>query len=198
MRTHIRILAALAFTGTLLAGCGNDKAPAEAALKAAEAAVSAVKADAARYLPDRLPSLEATLAGAKDKLGKGDYKGAVADAQTLTTQAKDLASAAATKKAELVKSWDGLSAGMPQVLSAVKSRVDLLSASAKLPAGMTADQLASAKSGLAELGRSWAGASQAYKAGNVADAVTRASAMKPKAASVLATLGMPVPEALKG
>jgi hypothetical protein len=46
---------------------------------------------------------------------------------------------------------------------------------------MTADKLAAAKAGLAELTRSWSAATEAFKSGNVADAVAQATAMKSKA-----------------
>ncbi len=76
--------------------------------------------------------------------------------------------------------------------------MDILSQAKKLPATMTADKLAAAKAGLAELTESWTAATEAFKAGNVPDAVAKATAMKSKAAEVLGILGMPVPDALKG
>jgi hypothetical protein len=62
---------------------------------------------------------------------------------------------------------------------------------------MTADKLTAAKAGLADLTQSWAAANDAFKAGNVSDAVAKATAMKPKAVQVLGILGMPIPDALK-
>ena len=126
------------------------------------------------------------------------YKAALTEAQALPAKAKDLATAAAAKKAELTKAWEGVSAGMPQVVDAIKGRVDVLSQAKKLPATMTADKLGAAKAGLAELTQSWTAATEAFKAGNVPDALAKATAMKAKAAEVLGILGMPVPDALKG
>ena len=79
----------------------------------------------------------------------------------------------------------------------IKSRVDILSQAKKLPAGMTADSLAAAKSGLAEITAQWTAATEASKSGNLMDAIAKAAAVKKKAAEVLTTLNMPVPEALK-
>ena len=198
MRWHVRTLMVLGLIGMLAAGCASDKGPAEAALKAAEEAITAVKGEAARYVPDQAKALDTALAAAKDKLGKGDYKAALTEAQALPAKAKDLAAAAAAKKAELTKAWDGLSAGLPSVVDAIKGRVDVLSQAKKLPATMTADKLGVAKAGLAELTQSWTAATEAFKAGNVPDALAKATAMKAKAAEVLGILGMPVPDALKG
>ena len=53
----------------------------------------------------------------------------LSEAPALTSKAQEIASAAAAKKAELTKSWEGLSSGMPRVVEAIKSRVDILSQS---------------------------------------------------------------------
>jgi hypothetical protein len=179
--------------------CGSaDKAPAEAALKGAEEAVNVAKADVSKYMPDQAKSLDAALVAAREKFNKGDFKGALADAQAVTSKAKEAASAAAKKKEELSKAWEDLSSGMPKVVDAIKSRVDILSQSKKLPAGMSAETLSQAKAGLNEITQQWAAATEASKGGNLMDAVAKASSVKVKAAEVLTLLKMPVPEALKG
>ena len=198
MRRNIYNFVIMILTATLLAACGSsDKGPAEAAIKAAEEAVNAAKADAMKFVPDQANSLDAALAAVKDKFTKGDYKAALSDAQSLASKAKDVASAASAKKAELTKSWEDMSAGLPRVVDAIKSRVDILSQAKKLSAGMTADKLAEAKSGLAEITQQWTAATEASKGGNLMDAIAKATAVKKKAAEVLTTLNMPVPEALK-
>src|SRR5262245_33964790 len=133
----------------LLAGCGaRDKGPAETALKAAEEALNVAKVEASKYLPDQMRSLESALAAAKEKFKGGDYQAVLAEGPLITSKAQELASAAAAKKEEFTKSWDGLSSGMQRVVEVIKSRVDTLSQSKKLPAGMSADAFAQAKSGL--------------------------------------------------
>jgi hypothetical protein len=198
MRRYICILATLWLAGGGLTGCGSDKGPAELALKAAEEAVNAAKGEAARYVPDQARTIDAALAAVKDKFAKGDYQAALTDAQALAARAKELATAGAAKKVELTKTWEGLSAGLPQVIEAIKSRVDILSQSKKLPANVSADKLAAGKAGLAELTQQWGAATEAFKGGNVMDAVAKATTLKAKAAEVLGTLSMPVPDALKG
>ena len=91
----------------------------------------------------------------------------LSEAPALTSKAQELASAAAAKKAELTKSWEGLSSGMPRVVEAIKSRVDILSQSKKLPAGMNADTLAQAKAGLSEITQQWRAATEASKSGKL-------------------------------
>jgi hypothetical protein len=198
MRRNIYNLVIMILTATLLAACGSgDKGPAETALKAAEEAINTAKAEVSKYMPDQASSLDSALAATREKLNKGDYKAVLSEAPALTSKAQELASAAAAKKAELTKSWEGLSSGMPRVVEAIKSRVDILSQSKKLPAGMNADTLAQAKAGLSEITQQWTAATEASKSGNLMDAVTKASSVKVKAAEVLTLLKMPVPEALK-
>lgn len=115
----------------------------------------------------------------------------------MAVKAKEVASTAAAKKVELAKTWDGFSSGFPRVVDAIKSRVDILSQSKKLPAGMTPDNLATAKAGLADITQQWTAATDASKSGNLADAVAKTPSLKAKAVEVLTALKMPVPEALR-
>ena len=198
MHRHVYNFVIMILAATLLAACGSgDKGPAETALKAAEEAINSAKGEASKYMPDQVSSLESALASTREKLSKGDYKAVLSEAPALTSKAQEIASAAAAKKAELTKSWEGLSSGMPRVVEAIKSRVDILSQSKKLPAGMSAETLAQAKAGLSEITQQWTAATEASKGGNLMDAVAKASSVKVKAAEVLTLLKMPVPEALK-
>jgi hypothetical protein len=199
MHRHVYNFFIMILAAAVLASCGSaDKTPAEAALKAAEEAVNVAKVEVAKYMPDQAKSLDAALSAAREKFNAGDYKAALAGAQEVTSRAKDAASAAAKKKEEFAKTWEGLSSGMPRVVDAIKSRVDILSQSKKLPAGMSSETLAQAKAGLNEITQQWAAATEASKGGNLMDAVAKASSVKVKAAEVLTLLKMPVPEALKG
>lgn len=188
--------AALAFA-FFLAACDSGKAPAETAMKLADEAVTQAKAMAAKLVPDQTASLESALAAAKDKFAKGDYKAALADAQAIPGKAKELIAAAEAKKTELTSSWSNLSAGLPKMVEAIKSRVDILSQSKKLPENVTADGLAAAKSGLAEIDAGWTKAQESFKSGDLGAAVATANTLKEKAVKALEALGMPVPPAAK-
>ena len=198
IRTSVIVSMAAVLVALLLVGCASNKGPAEAALAAAQSAVDSVVAEASKYVPDQAQSLQAQLTALKDKFGKGEYEAVVTDAKALASKAKDVASAAAAKKTQLTQTWSSMSDGMPKVVEAIKGRVDILSQSKKLPANMTADKLASVKSGLGEVTQQWTAATEAYKGGNIMDAITKGSAVKTKAAELLTMLGMPVPDALKG
>jgi hypothetical protein len=162
MRRVIHSFVMMIFASTLLSGCGaGDKGPAETALKGVEEAVTAAKADASKHLPEQAGALDTQVAALRDKFSEGDYKAVLSDAPALTAKAQELASAAAAKKAELTKSWEGLSSGMPRVVEAIRNRVDILSQSKKLPAGMSSETLAQAKAGLNQITEQWNAATEA-------------------------------------
>jgi len=182
----------------MLAACGDGgKGPAEEAIKAAEAAVATAKADAGKFLPDDLKSLEGALAAVKDKFAKGDYKAVVAEAPGLVAKANDLVASAKTKKEELTKSWTTLSEGLPKMVGAIQSRVDILSKAKKLPANLTAEKFAEVKSGLEAATADWAKAQESFKSGNLGDAIALANTVKGKAVQAMGILGLPVPAGAK-
>jgi len=193
-RTAVGITAAIA--GLVLVACESaDKAPAAAAITTAQTAIDAVKGEAAKYVPDQVKSVEDALAAAKANFEKKDFKAALTGAQDAAAKAKDLGAAAAAKKAELTKAWEEVSSGVPQMAAAIKSRVDILSQSKKLPAGLDKAKLDGAKADLAALNQSWTEASEAFKSGNVTDAVAKARAAKDKAVEAMTALNMTVPQA---
>ena len=194
--TSISIAIATVVAAVSLVACeSGDKGPAAAAISAAQTALDTVKGEAMKYLPDQVKSVEGALASAKASFDKSEYKAALTSAQDVVAKAKDLGTAAAAKKAELTKTWDDLSGGLPKMAEAIKSRVDILSQSKKLPAGLDKAKLDGAKAGLAALGQSWTEASDAFKAGNVTDAVAKGKAARDKAVEVMTTLNMTVPQA---
>ena len=181
----------------VLVACASDKEPAEMAIKAAENAVNAAVAEASKYVPDQVKSVQDAVKGLKDSFAKGDYKAVLTGAGDVTAKAKALADAAAAKKAELTKSWQEMSSGLPKVVEAIKSRVDVLSKSKKLPANVSKATVDSARSGLAQINKTWTDAQDAFKSGNVADAISKANAVKTQAAEIMTKLRMEVPAALK-
>jgi hypothetical protein len=199
MKRNLVVLGILLLVSAfLLAACGDGgKKPAEEAIKAAEAAVATAKTEAGKFLPDDVKSLEGALAAVKDKFAKGDYKAVVGEAQGLVGKANDLVASAKTKKEELTKSWTTLSEGLPKMVGAIQSRVDILSKAKKLPANLTAEKFAEAKSGLETATADWAKAQEGFKSGNLAEAVALANTVKGKAVQAMEILGLPVPAAAK-
>ena len=198
MRKYISMVLVISIVTTLvLFSCASVKKPAEEALKAAEQAVGQAKTEAGKIVPDQVSSLEAALNGAKEKFSKGDYKAALTEAQAIPGKVKEVLEAAKAKKEELTKTWDDLSQGLPKMIGAIKSRVDILSKSKKLPSNLNPEKFAEVKSKLSEAMNEWGVSQETFKGGNLADAVTKANSIKEKAVQMLQTLGMPVPQGAK-
>jgi hypothetical protein len=189
MRT-LPVLASLTLVAIVAVACGNQQAPAEAALKVAENAYAAVRAEAEKYAPDQARAIQDSLTSAKAALGKSDYAGVMQQAQALTTKISGLGGAIAAKKSELTKAWTAMSTEMPKMVDAVKAKVDTLSKSARLPAGVTKEALANAKSGLATTGQHWAEALAAAASGDVSTAVSKARSVQASLANMMQSLNM--------
>lgn len=193
MKLQFKFLTALVAT-LALAACGNPMQPAQKALADAEAAITAVSADAAKYVPDQLGAVNQKLADLKAAFDKKDYKAVLAGAPALVTDTKALADSAAAKKtefmAQLNTDWTSMSASLPQAVTAIESRLGMLAKSRTLPDGITQDTLARSQAGLAEAKDSWTAATAAFGQGNIEEAVAKASATKARAEEIMAALGM--------
>jgi len=195
-RIFVSIVAML-FISVLFMACADEKGPAELAMKAAEQAVAATKAEAEKLVPDQVAALESALASAKDKLAKGEFKEALSEAQGLVGKAKDVLAAAQAKKDELTQKWTELSQGLPQMLEAIQGKVDDLSKLKKLPKAITAEKLAEAKSGLEAVKADLAKAQESFTSGNIEEAIAVATAVKEKAVKAMESLGITAPEPAK-
>ena len=185
---------ALILAAFVVAGCANKMAPAQKAIADIEAAVAAAGEDATKYVPDQVQAVNDQLANLKAMFDKKDYKGVLAAAPAVLTQAQGLTAAAAAKKTEMTDmyagEWSTLASSVPQAVAAIQSRVDILSKSKKLPAGMDAATLDNVKTSLAEANSTWAQATQAQAAGDLEQAVTLAQQVKTRTDELLTTLGM--------
>jgi len=185
---------ALILAAFVVAGCANKMAPAQKAIADIEAAVTAAGEDATKYVPDQVQAVNDQVANLKAMFDKKDYKGVLAAAPAVLTQAQGLTAAAAAKKTETMDmyagEWTNLASSVPQAVAAIQSRVDILSKSKKLPAGMDAATLENVKTSLAEANSTWAQATQAQAAGDLEQAVTLAQQVKTRTDELLTTLGM--------
>ena len=181
----------------VVGGCSSQKEPAQKAIAAAETALSAVRDAAQKYVPDQLQAVDTQIAAAKDSLAKGDYAAVLAAAPKITAAIGDLKNAAAAKKAEveaaLAKAkdaWGSMSADLPKMVDAIKARVDVITKTHRLPAGVTKEGLASAKSGLDSLKASLGEATSAATSGDFTTAVAKGEELKAKAAEIMKSIGM--------
>ena len=177
-------------TAVVLVACGRDKGPAEEAIKQAAQAVEQVKGDGSRYAADQFQQLEASLKGAQDSFAKKEYKLALEAASGVNAKAQEVAKAAADKKAELTRSWEDLNAGIPNMMGAIKSRLDILGQAKKLPPGLDRDKLAALTSSYDEAAKQFEEAKVAASAGDLAKAIEAGGAIKQKGTEIATALGL--------
>lgn len=189
------LLAAL--TAALVVGCANQKAPAEQAIAGAETSLATVRDAAQKYAPDQLKSVEDQLQGLKDNLTKGDYRAVLTGAPTVNSAISSLKEAAESKKAEAEAAlarakdaWGPMSSDVPKMVEEIEKHVATLSKTHHLPKGVSKEALSSAKSGVDSLKSQWSEAASAAASGDYATAMSKAQAVKDKAAEVMKSLGM--------
>jgi len=182
----------------MLAACAGQKEPAQKLIGDIEATVIAASSEAAKYVPDQLADVQSKLAALKTSFDKQDYAAVVTGSPAVLSAAQGLATAAAAKKDEVLKelsdSWAGLAATVPEEVTAVQSRIELLSkkSSKKMAAGIDLDAAKAAESDAMSL---WSKAQAAFAAGNLDEAVNTAKDVKAKIEATAASLKLNLPAA---
>lgn len=191
---------ALLLAGALLGACAGQQEPAQKAIDNAEAAIAALREDAAKYVPDDLKGLEESLQGMKDNFAKGSYPAVLTASRELTTRIAAVTESVTAKKEEmqslteqLTEQWNTLSVELPEMVETVTARVDSLTKSGKLPKDVDAAMFERVKTEAATMARSWQQALGAFSNGNMQEAVDMAQVAKDKANLVRLTLKMDAP-----
>jgi hypothetical protein len=185
------VLALLVGSAALAAAC--SKAPAEAALKAADEAVAAVSADGQKFAPEQWKALAEAAKAAREQFDRGDYTAARTSAEKVFADAKEVVKAAATKKEEVTKAWADMQTRLPAMGEAIRAKLTELSAMKKLPKGVDKSQLESATAGLAAFDTAWGEAGANAQAGDIMAAVEKAQGAGAKASELMSALGLTPP-----
>jgi hypothetical protein len=83
---------------------------------------------------------------------------------------------------------------MPGMLDAIKEKLDILSASKKLPKTLDKAKLEGAKADYEAAAKMWDEAKSTFSGGNMDDAIAKAKTVKEKAMEVMTNLGIQIPE----
>lgn len=153
------------------------KVPAQAAIKAGEEALNAVKAEAMKYIPEQYQAVEKVLGDAKAAMEKGDYKGAIQIAKEVPQKANDLLAAIEARKAELPSIWTEMAKKVPKLIADTKAQL----AKAKGLDKAAKDQ---AGAGVKEMEENWKTAEDAFKKGSLLDAVNMAEQVTKKGTEI--------------
>jgi hypothetical protein len=180
----------LALVPFLLAVACTDaaKAPAEAALATAGAAIESLKGDAARYAPEAVKAVQASYDSARALVAKQDYKGAMAAAAEIPAQAKAALAAASLAKDNAATAWRGFSENIQQSVADVTARVAALSSAKKLPRGIDKDAVALARQEVDLLETRWQMVKDMARNGDYQAAIAKGAEVKKKAMALAASL----------
>ena len=198
MFQRISRYAVISMAALILAACAGQKEPAQKLISDVESVVTAASSEAAKYIPDQLADVQSKLDALKASFAKQDYAAVVTSAPAVLSSAQELATAAAAKKDEVLKSlndsWSALAATVPAEVTAVQNRIDELSKkpSKKMAAGL---DLNAAKGAAGDATALWSKAQAAFAAGNLDEAVSTAKDVKAKVEAVAASLKLDLPAA---
>ena len=192
MKPHVK--AAAVVLGALLAAACSQKDPAQKALDAAEGALAAVHEDAMKYVPEQYDAVKSQLNDARAAFQAEKYGDALTAVKDLPAKAQELGDAAGRKKkevvAQLTTDWSSLSSGVPGMVKSIEDKLSALGKMKKLPAGLEKDAVDAASTALTEAKANWDVASQAFTAGNLEEAVSKAKAVETAARDLMSKLGL--------
>ena len=184
-------LSLLSLMAIMLAACAGQKEPAVKLIGEIQATVTAASAEAAKYVPEQLASVQTQLNALEASFDKQDYAAVASGAPAVLAAARSLATAAAEKKDDALKAlsdkWTALAGSVPGYLTAIQNRIDFLGKKANKKAAAGVD-LDGAKSALGDAMSLWSKAQAAFATGNLDEAVKTAQDVKSKIEPVAATL----------
>ena len=196
MRISSLMLALCASALLITGGCAKNQMAAKKSVDKIEESLKDVRADAERYAPEGLKSIDSQVARFKADIDAKNYDDVVAGTPSLEKAVDSLKDAVALGKKhaaqalEVAKTeWTALSEEVPKMVQAIENRVDSLSGS-RLPKDVNKESFEAAKVGLQSMKALWAEASAAFDAGNAVLAADKARMVQAKGEEVIGQLGM--------
>jgi DNA repair ATPase RecN len=187
------VLMTLAASAMLMTGCTSQKDPAQNAVTQAEAAMTEIRVDAAKFAPDELKTTETTLAKMKDDLAKQDYKDVVASVPQFNKEVATLRETLVGRQTQIIaatREWETLNAEVPKAVEEIPVRVNSLASSPRLPKEIDKHEFETAKASLETMKTDWAAATAAFSEGNATEAADKARGVQEKVSEVKDQLGM--------
>lgn len=150
-----------------------------------------------KFVPDQVKGIDDAIRAAKASFDRGDYKEALAAAQAIPDRVKEMNAAVAVRKENLARNWAEISGGVPEMLEAIKGRLDTLKAGKRLTAPMDKTRLEQAEMRYEIATILWDEAKKTLSEGNPADVMPLAAAAREDAVAAMKLLELQVPAAAK-
>ncbi len=185
-------LAALAVGLLGLAGCANQKEPAEQAMAGIEKTLEGSGAQLQKYLPERYEEISASIAALRESLAQQKYgdvvSGAPAVADALRRAVADSAIRKAQVRVEQEGDWAELVKTMPAMISAVDKKIGALGG--RPPKDMDRDTYKSLVATYDSARAAWSKAAETIDAASFESSVMTARDARTAIAGVMDTLGI--------
>jgi hypothetical protein len=186
----VRVVAALAVLPLALSALACNEGPAEDALAIADQEIAAARPELERYAPGELAALEAAVKLARAQVTQGHYTEALKEAQAMPARVRAALAVAAGRKEEEAAVWKGLAESVPRLQETIATRIAWLTGAQRLPRGMDEAGFAAGRAELESLKGAWAGASAAFRGGDVATAVRTGREVQDKSEVLATRLGL--------
>ncbi|MDH4259041.1 MAG: hypothetical protein OEW16_01935 [Gammaproteobacteria bacterium] len=191
--TQSAILFAALAVGLLgLAGCANQKEPAEQALAGIEKTLEGSGAQLQKYLPERYEEINASVAALRENLAQEKYGDVVSEApavvDALRRAVADSQIRRAQIKVELESEWADLVKTMPAMLAAVDKKI--IAQHGRPPEGMDRDAYKAVVASYDAARADWSKAAGSIDAASFETAVLTAREARTAIAGVMDTLGI--------
>ena len=182
MRSY-KVLAAVAASTWLFAGCSNQEIPAQQAVASVEQSLSVIRTDAAKFEPEQLAEAEANLANLKTSLDKKEYDAVLAAAPKANAQVVALTDAVVAKQTQVnaaAAEWEALSEEVPKMVQTIEDQV----------ANLPRSKRDAAKLELETMKAMWTEAAAAFDAGDPMQAADKGRMVQAKGKELIQQFGM--------
>jgi len=182
MRTKLLLSAFAAVL--LVSGCAKNQMEAKKDVDKIEDSLKDIRADAERYAPDGLKSVESQLARFKSDIDAKNFDDVVAGTPQLEKAVDSLKAAIATGKKHAAQAaavakteWESLNATVPGMVQKIDARVAELD-KRKMFRGIKKEDFENAKSTFSTMKTTWAEAEEEAKAGKTVRAADKGKSAK--------------------
>lgn len=183
MRISSFVLSLCAAT-LLISGCAKNQQEAKKTVDSIEESIKDIRADAERYAPDGLKSIETQLARFKADIEAKNFDDVVAGTPSLNKAVDSLKAAISTGKEharqalEVAKTeWESLSVEVPKMVETLDARVAELD-KRKVFRGIKKEDFETAKTEFSTMKATWAEAEEDAKAGKTVRAADKGKSAK--------------------
>jgi hypothetical protein len=178
-----------------LAGCANQKEPAEQALAGIEKTLEGSGAQIQKYLPEKYEEISAGVATLRESLAQEKYGDVVSQAPAIADSLRRAVADSQIRRAqmrvELETQWDDLVKTMPAMLAAVDKKISSLHG--RPPKDMDRDSYKALVATYDAARNSWSKVAESIDAANFESTVATAREARTAIAGVMDKLGMKSP-----